>query len=258
MPQKLILLVDDEPMITGMLRLHLEAKGYQVQVANDGDAGLKIVRKFPPDLIVLDINMPRKDGLDFYRGVCSEHGRVLYPVLIMTGRGEMKEVFQGLEVAGFIGKPFEIKDFLSRIADILEHPKPSNVFLLDLTSSEHALKIAELLEKERYQVTQIVHLNELKEFIASRPPDFIVMEYAQSQMAGDQMIAAIRKIFSESPLAGRKIPILVYTYSGMDYREKSLNAGADKYLGVPKSHSDVVAAVCEMERLSSKEKEETG
>jgi len=103
-----ILVIDDEADLTQMIGYQFKAKGFEVQTAADGLAALEIVHQFMPDLIILDINMPRMGGIEFYSKICGTKGKPLYPVLVLTARANIKGLFQDLQIDGFMVKPFEI------------------------------------------------------------------------------------------------------------------------------------------------------
>jgi len=115
---KKILIIDDEIDLTQMIGYQFKANGFEVKTASDGLAALEIVHQFVPDLIILDINMPRMGGIEFYSKICATNGKPLYPVLVLTARSNIKGLFQDLQIDGFMIKPFEI-DHLVYEADLI-------------------------------------------------------------------------------------------------------------------------------------------
>lgn len=114
---KTILLVDDDPMIVDVLRYQLEKEGYQVILAYDGQQALEKAREVKPDLILLDVMMPQKDGWE----VCQEIRRTnSVPILMITARGEEMDRVLGLELGAddYIVKPFSFRELLARIRAI--------------------------------------------------------------------------------------------------------------------------------------------
>lgn len=248
--KKRILVIDDEKVITDLLKQYLEPKDYEVFIAHNGDEGLTLLKRNPPDLVVLDINMPKKDGLVFYKEISTDHGQAKLPVLVMTGRHELREVFEGLEVDAFITKPFEMKDFLKEVDRILRNTNRANIFIIDSLANPHAIQIATVLEHERYKVVHVENLAALVQFASICRPDFIFLEYVRQDMHGEDLIQALREVLihlEQKNTGIKKIPIFVYSYSGMDYEERSLKAGAYRYLGRPKHYEDIVTALREFE-----------
>ena len=109
-----ILLVDDDPNITQLVRLYLEKEGYDVQTADRGDTALEMFRKNPPHLMLLDIMLPGMDGWE----VCREVRRTSnIPIIMLTAKGETFDKVLGLELGAddYITKPFEPKEMVARI-----------------------------------------------------------------------------------------------------------------------------------------------
>ena len=113
-----LLVIDDDPNICEMLRLYFENEGYKVKTAYDGMEGLSYFKVFEPDLVLLDIMMPRKDGWQ----VCREIREIsAKPVIMITAKGEVFDKVLGLELGAddFIVKPFEMKELSARIKAVL-------------------------------------------------------------------------------------------------------------------------------------------
>lgn len=118
---KTLLLIDDEKDIVLMLKTILEEAGYRILTAFNGEEGLKVLTKHKPDLIVLDMNMPKMGGVPFYEKlVLAGRGKPLYPVLALTARANLEQLFRELEIDGFMTKPFETDDLLQEIQAILD------------------------------------------------------------------------------------------------------------------------------------------
>lgn len=118
MSQSKLLVVDDDPNICELLRLYFEKEGYQVKTASDGFEGVSIFKNFDPDLVLLDIMMPRKDGWQ----VCREIREVsAKPIIMITAKNETFDKVLGLELGAddFIVKPFDMKELSARVKAIL-------------------------------------------------------------------------------------------------------------------------------------------
>jgi two-component system response regulator RegX3 len=114
MPQETILLADDDEMIVDVLRYRLETEGYTVIVARDGEEALLLALKANPDLVLLDVMMPRLQGWE----VCRELRRSsAVPILMLTARGEEMDRVLGLELGAddYVVKPFSFRELLARI-----------------------------------------------------------------------------------------------------------------------------------------------
>ena len=129
---KLILVVDDEPRLTSMMRLNLETDGLRVQVASSGREALDALREELPDLILLDVMMPNMDGFETLRRI-----RVAsqVPVIMLTAMNEENDRIKGLELGAddYVNKPFNYREVLSRIRAVLRRhylPAPATMGLI--------------------------------------------------------------------------------------------------------------------------------
>ncbi len=159
------------------MRTYLEKNNYEVFTANNGVEGLKLFRKKKPDLITLDVEMPQKGGLEFFSDISTERGRSRVPVLMVTARSNLQDIFRRIEIDGFISKPFELNEFLKEVERILSAPPRWHVFLFDLITSKKAVTIAGVLEAERYRATFVKDLEELKSNVLVCSPDYLVVAY---------------------------------------------------------------------------------
>ncbi len=111
-----ILIVDDEPEIREVMGMMLSEHGYRIRSAADGVEALELIKQKAPDLILLDMNMPRMGGVVFYHNIANSYdGSPKYPVLVITGRAALEQVFKDFKIDGFIGKPFNFEDLLALI-----------------------------------------------------------------------------------------------------------------------------------------------
>ena len=127
---KTILVVDDEPKIVGLARDYLEHAGFSVVSASDGSEALARARADHPDLIVLDLGLPKLDGLDVARALRQTSS---VPIVILSGRADESDKLVGLELGAddYVTKPFSPKELVARVRAVLrrsERPAtPSDV-----------------------------------------------------------------------------------------------------------------------------------
>jgi two-component system KDP operon response regulator KdpE len=109
-----ILIVDDEPQITRVLRTSLDAHGYDLRVANDGDTALQIARDWTPDLMITDLSMPVMDGLELCRRFRQKSSA---PIIVLSVKGEERTKVQALDAGAddYVTKPFGINELLARV-----------------------------------------------------------------------------------------------------------------------------------------------
>ncbi|MSN26135.1 MAG: response regulator [Geobacter sp.] len=118
---KKILAVDDEPNILMSIEFILEMEGYQVHTARDGDEALEVAERVRPDLILLDINMPRKDGYEVCRILREREHLSGTKVIMLTAKGQTLERKKGLEVGAneYVTKPFSADELLNTVRTCL-------------------------------------------------------------------------------------------------------------------------------------------
>ena len=123
MANEKILVVDDDANICELLRLYLTKEGYQVTVANDGEEGLEKFNAVKPDMVLLDVMMPRMDGLEVCRRI-RKAGNT--PVMMLTAKGETFDKVLGLELGAddYMVKPFDTKEVVARIKAVLRRCQP--------------------------------------------------------------------------------------------------------------------------------------
>ncbi len=119
-----IVVVDDESQITRVLRTSLDAQGYDVRVANDGETALEIMKNFTPDLVITDLAMPNMNGIELCRRL-REISQV--PILVLSVRGEERSKIEALDSGAddYITKPFSTGEMLARVRAALRRSPPS-------------------------------------------------------------------------------------------------------------------------------------
>ncbi len=128
-----ILVVDDDREIVRLVRAYLEQDGYQVLTAYDGETALHILRRERPDLVVLDLMLPDRDGWDVTRIVRGDEGLAATPIIMLTARVEDHDKIVGLELGAddYVTKPFNPREVVARVRAVLRRaggePAPSRV-----------------------------------------------------------------------------------------------------------------------------------
>ena len=111
-----ILVVDDDESIRELLRLHLSAAGYAVQVAEDAIAAGYLVLRSPPDLIISDVNMPHMDGFEFVAALKADKSLPSIPVIFLTSVEEGDHRGKALGAVGYVTKPVRADHLLALVA----------------------------------------------------------------------------------------------------------------------------------------------
>jgi phosphate regulon transcriptional regulator PhoB len=118
---KRILIVEDDRDIVELVRYNLEQEGFQVSAVGDGSSGLAQIRKSPPDLLILDLMLPKFSGLEVCKAVRREPALNRLPILMLTARGEESDRVVGLELGAddYVTKPFSPRELMARIKALL-------------------------------------------------------------------------------------------------------------------------------------------
>jgi two-component system alkaline phosphatase synthesis response regulator PhoP len=121
-----ILIVDDEPDMARGLQFNLEARGYAVVTAADGEAGLRAVAERAPDLVLLDVMLPKRDGFDVCRALRQSHPGL--PIVMLTAKGRDDDVVLGLKLGAddYVKKPFSVAELVARIETVLRRTAATN------------------------------------------------------------------------------------------------------------------------------------
>lgn len=119
---KKILIVDDEPNIVVSLEYLMKKEGFEVAVANDGDAALAMAADFRPDLVLLDVMMPKKSGYEVCQQMRADPLLAGIKVVMLTAKGRESEVAKGIALGAdaYVTKPFSTKDLVARVKSMLE------------------------------------------------------------------------------------------------------------------------------------------
>ena len=142
-----LLIVDDDHNICDLLKLYFENENYNVKVAHDGIEGVNAFKTYDPDLVLLDIMMPKKDGWQVCREIREISSK---PVIMITAKGEVFDKVLGLELGAddFIVKPFDMKELSARIKAVLRrynaHAKAGDEEVVRFENIEISLQKYEL------------------------------------------------------------------------------------------------------------------
>ena len=121
-----ILVVDDDPVIQKLLTVNFEMEGYRVVVAGDGEEGLRKATEDQPDIVLLDVMMPRMDGVEVARRLKSDESTASIPVILLSAKAQANDISGGLDAGAddYITKPFDPLELLEKVADLLGPKAP--------------------------------------------------------------------------------------------------------------------------------------
>ena len=230
MSQK-ILVVDDEQSIVTLLKYNLETAGYIVEVAYDGEEALKKVETEQPELIVLDVMLPKKDGIEVCKTIRSDKN--LVPILMLTAKDDEFDRVLGLELGAddYMTKPFSPREVVARVKAILRRSQFVNEIEKEDVDDEDIIIGSIRIRPEFFEVYKEDELLELtpKEFelllyLIERQGRVITREHMLNsvwnyEFAGDSRIVDVhishwRDKLEENP----KQPKLIKTVRGLGYK----------------------------------------
>jgi DNA-binding response OmpR family regulator len=147
-----ILVVEDEKEIRELLAHYLRKEGFAPILAADGEAALSTVRKERPDLVLLDIMLPKADGLEVLRAIRSDAGLAQTPVVMLTAKGDETDRVVGLELGAddYVQKPFSPREVVARIKAILRRSRSVAVEPEPAALSYHTLQMDVARHEVRY------------------------------------------------------------------------------------------------------------
>ncbi len=127
MGRKRIILVEDEPDMAELVALRLKREHYDVEVAHDGQEGLKRIRANPPDLVLLDLMLPRLSGTELAAKLRAEARTARVPIIMLTARSEESDVVLGLHIGAddYVTKPFSMSVLMARVSAVLRRSEPA-------------------------------------------------------------------------------------------------------------------------------------
>jgi DNA-binding response OmpR family regulator len=192
MTPKTILIIEDDPVLLRGLKDNFEAQGYVVRTAKDGQKGLDALLTAPPDLLLLDLMLPKVNGYEICRAARAR--QLDMPIIILTAKGQEDDIVRGLELGAddYVTKPFGIRELIARVKAFLRRQGPEDVGYefgdcrLDVTA--HKLfrhgKEVELTAKEFG----------LLEFLVKRTGRALTRDSILQAVWGDEVIVTDRSV----------------------------------------------------------------
>ena len=233
MAKKTILVVDDEKPIVDILTYNLQKEGYSTLEANDGEEAIKIATEKKPDLILLDIMLPKVDGLT----VCKKLRHTLnVPILILSAKDEEIDKILGLELGAddYITKPFSVRELMARVkanlrkaeiqvqsTDAIEEPKKESILI---EVGELSINIEKFEVKVRGKVIDLTLREfEVLKYLANQPGQVVTRETLLEKVWGYEYYGDIRTVDVTVRRIREKIekdtsaPKILFTKRGVGY-----------------------------------------
>ena len=192
--KKTILVVDDEKRIVDILVYNLQKEGYQTLEANDGEEAIKIANEKKPDLILLDIMLPKIDGLT----VCKKIRATLnMPILILSAKDEEIDKILGLELGAddYITKPFSVRELVARVKANLRKAETKAQSTQEQDESKKSNNVIKLGEIEIGQVIDLTLREfEVLRYLANQPGQVVTREILLEKVWGYEYYGDIRTV----------------------------------------------------------------
>ena len=176
-----ILIVDDTPTNVDILAKRLSAHGYEILTAGDGEEGLALAREQQPDLILLDIMMPKMDGIEVCQHVKGDASLPFIPIILITAKSDPKDVVAGLEAGAeeYLTKPVEQTALVARVKSMLRikelHDKSQEqAARLEAQAAELVDLNQGLEQRVAEQLTELERVSQLKRFFSPQLAELIV------------------------------------------------------------------------------------
>jgi DNA-binding response OmpR family regulator len=224
-----ILVIDDDPTVTRLLKRGLFYEGFSVIVAGSGEAGLSLARDYPPDLVVLDITLPEIDGLDVLRQLQTADPDL--PVIVLAETDTPEDQIRGLEAGAddYVVKPFTFTVLLARIRAVLRRQhssRPATISFADLTIDTNSHQVQ---RAQREIVMTSLEFKLLQTFL-EHPQQVLPKEtlldwvWRSDFQGGPNIVEVYVKQLRQKLEAGGE-PRLLHTIRGAGYILREVQAG---------------------------------
>jgi len=189
-----ILVADDNAMNLDIIRTRLAAHGYEILIAADGEEAVDVARRERPDLILLDIMMPKLDGFEVCRQLRADPGLPFVPIILVTAKGDTKDVVAGLEAGGdeYLTKPVDQAALLARVKSMLRikalhDTAQEQGARLEAQAGELAQWSRTLERRVAEQLAELERVNRFRRFLSPQLADVIVSS------GGDKLLESHRR-----------------------------------------------------------------
>lgn len=219
-----ILIADDEPKIRMFIRANLEARGYETHLAQDGVEAIEMAERLLPDVIVLDVSMPRMDGIEACRRI-REWADM--PIIILSVRGDERDKVKALDQGAddYVTKPFGIEELLARIRVALRRSAPVNAATPIFTAANLEVDLAKRVVRKQGELVKLTRTEyELLAYLVSNCGKALTHrellhnvwgpEYGDEREYVRVFVAQLRRKIEDDP----SNPRFILTVPGVGYR----------------------------------------
>ena len=220
-----ILVIEDDPAILRGLADNLRFESYEVLTASDGETGYRLMREHPPDLVVLDLMLPKLSGYELCRKVRAEG--IATPILMLTARGEEGDRVLGLDLGAddYVTKPFSVRELLARIRALLRRAQPPKALPDELRFDEVVIDFRSYEARNRGELVEMTRKEfQILRLLGSRPGEVITRDELLNEVWGyenypttrtvDNHVASLRAKIERDPAQ----PQHLRTVHGVGYK----------------------------------------
>jgi DNA-binding response OmpR family regulator len=220
----LIVLIEDEPDIVELLSYTLRREGFEVMASTNGEAGIALVRKQKPDLVLLDLMLPAKSGLDVCQELKQHSSTRHIPVIMVSAKSEESDIVLGLGMHAddYICKPFSPRELVARVKAALRRRETVSSELNDYIERDGLI-----IDADRHKV--LFHDKDIKltatefrllQYLASHPGRVFSREQLLNQIVGDNVVVIDRNIDVHVRAIRKKMEEIEFieTIRGVGYR----------------------------------------
>lgn len=227
---KKILIIEDDALLRDSLQKKLMLEGYQALTAVDGEIGLEKIKTLKPDLILLDIVMPKVNGMEVLKEMKKDKELTKIPVIMISNSGQPVETQEVLKLGAFdylVKADFDPDEVLKKVKKALTEQRPTGSKILIIEDDQFLKDLIERkLVQASYQVLSCSDGEEGLKAIAEQKPDLVLLDILLPSMSGWEVLEKIKA----NPEIN-KIPVLILTNLGeKEDVEKGLKIGADDYI----------------------------
>ena len=222
MSAKSILIVEDDAALLRGLKDNFETEGYDVRTANDGQRAVDALLKSPPDLLLLDLMLPRVNGYEICRAVRSR--QLDLPIIMLTAKGQEEDIIRGLELGAddYVTKPFSIRELLARVKAFLRR-RGSDAAIYSFGKCRLDLTAHKLFRNEQ-EVDLTAKEFRLLEYFVKRPGRALTRDSILDGVWGGEVIVTDRSVDRcVTTLRGKleddpRNPVWIHTIRDIGYR----------------------------------------
>lgn len=197
-----VMLVEDEPVLASIVKESLEKRGFVLHIALNGVAGWALYKTLKPDICVVDIMMPRKDGYSLVTDIRMVDAET--PILFLTARNETADVLKGFEIGGddYMKKPFSMEELILRLKALVRRKVTRNFS----THPEKEITVGQY--KFRHQLLELLHGSKIA-ILSQREADLLLLLLQHKNGLMERKLALIKLWGEDNPFTARSMDVYI-------------------------------------------------